>query len=143
MAILVAYDGSPPARKAVEHAVAEHPGAELVLLRVFEAAGGSLEAGFDLVRERLKAAEDEVDDDELAVDVAEEVRELLDAEDVDYRTETAIGKPAREVVAYVEEHDVDQVVVGSHGRSGVSRVLLGSVAEKVVRRSPTPVTVVR
>ncbi|MFW6265865.1 MAG: universal stress protein, partial [Halanaeroarchaeum sp.] len=44
---------------------------------------------------------------------------------------------------YVEETDVDHVVIGSHGRSGVGRILLGSVAERVVRRSPTPVTVVR
>ncbi|MFD1525685.1 universal stress protein, partial [Halolamina salina] len=37
----------------------------------------------------------------------------------------------------------DHLVVGSHGRTGVSRMLLGSVAEKVVRESPIPVTVVR
>lgn len=39
--------------------------------------------------------------------------------------------------------DVDHVAVGSHGRSGVSRLLLGSVAESVMRRPPVPVTVVR
>jgi nucleotide-binding universal stress UspA family protein len=53
------------------------------------------------------------------------------------------GDPANEIVAYAEETDVDHIVVGSHGRSGLSRVLLGSTAEKVVRRSPVPVTVVK
>jgi nucleotide-binding universal stress UspA family protein len=55
----------------------------------------------------------------------------------------AFGDPAREIVSCAEEEGVDRIVIGSHGRSGASRVLLGSVAETVVRRSPTPVTVVR
>jgi nucleotide-binding universal stress UspA family protein len=47
------------------------------------------------------------------------------------------------IVTYADENDVDHVVLGSHGRKGLTRVLLGSVAEAVVRRSPVPVTVVR
>ena len=54
-----------------------------------------------------------------------------------------MGRPARQIVAYTTENDVDQVVTGTHGRPLVSRVPLGSVAETVVRRSPVPVTVVR
>jgi nucleotide-binding universal stress UspA family protein len=53
------------------------------------------------------------------------------------------GDPAREIVAYADENSVDRVVIGSHGRSGGARILLGSVAENVVRRAPCPVTVVR
>ncbi len=53
------------------------------------------------------------------------------------------GEPSREIVGYAEENDVDHVVMGSHGRTGATRVLFGSVAENVTRRSPTPVTVVR
>jgi nucleotide-binding universal stress UspA family protein len=52
-------------------------------------------------------------------------------------------RPARAIVDYAEEHDVAHTVVGSHGRTGVTRVLLGSVAENVMRRAPCPVTVVR
>ncbi len=55
--------------------------------------------------------------------------------DTTVRTVHEVGHPARTVV--------NHVVVGSHGREGVSRLLLGSVAEKIVRRSPVPVTVVR
>jgi nucleotide-binding universal stress UspA family protein len=56
---------------------------------------------------------------------------------------TEIGRPSRAIVEYAEEHDIDHIVMGSHGRSGVTRILLGSVAETVVRRSPVPVTIVR
>ncbi len=58
-------------------------------------------------------------------------------------TEVETGKPARKIFEFVSENDVDQIVMGSHGRSGVSRLLLGSVAESVIRRSPVPVIVVR
>ena len=58
-------------------------------------------------------------------------------------TAVATGKPARLIVDYAEEHDVDHIVLGSHGRRGLARVLIGSVAETVVRRSPASVTVIR
>jgi nucleotide-binding universal stress UspA family protein len=53
------------------------------------------------------------------------------------------GAAWRQVEAVAKEQNVDLVVVGSHGRRGVSRALLGSVAEKVVRTAPCPVLVVR
>lgn len=136
MAILVAYDGSDPARKAIEHAVRQYPDEELILLRVVELAGGSTSAGINLLKEQLKAEERDED-------VTDELDALLDDKAVDYRVETAVGDPAREIVAFANDHDVGHIIVGSHGRAGVSRVLLGSVAEKVVRRAGTPVTVVR
>ncbi len=54
-----------------------------------------------------------------------------------------IGKPAQTIIETAETGDIDHIVMGSHGRQGVSRLLLGSVAETVVRRSPVPVTVAR
>jgi nucleotide-binding universal stress UspA family protein len=58
-------------------------------------------------------------------------------------TETAEGSPHDEILEYVAEHGIDLVVVGSHGRSGVDRLVMGSVAERVVRLSPVPVLTVR
>jgi nucleotide-binding universal stress UspA family protein len=52
------------------------------------------------------------------------------------------GTPHREIVDYADEHDVDLVVMGTHGRSGLDRVLLGSVATRVVRLADVPVMVV-
>ncbi|ELY59412.1 MULTISPECIES: universal stress protein [Natronococcus] len=137
MAVLVAYDGSASAQKAVEYAFDSHADEEIVLLRVVEAADGSTEAGVNLLQEALRDREQE------ASGSLEDVTEPLDTSETEFRTETAVGKPEREVVAFAEEHDVDHIVIGSHGREGVSRVLLGSVAEKIVRRAPVPVTVVR
>ncbi len=138
MAVLVAYDGSEPARQAAERAFAEHADEEIILLRVVEAADGYTEAGIELVREylanRRKRASERMD---------EELTELVGSKDVDFRTEIAVGDPAREIVRFADEHDIDHIIIGNHGRSGVSRVLLGSVAEKVIRRSSVPVTVVR
>lgn len=137
MTVLVAYDGSAPARKAVEYAFDAHADEEIVLLRVVEAADGSTEAGINLLQEALRDREEKAAN-ELADATAE-----IDTEDVEFRTETAVGKPEREVVSFAEEHDVDHIVIGSHGREGVSRVLLGSVAERIARRAPVPVTIVR
>ena len=59
--------------------------------------------------------------------------------------ETAIhhGNPYRAIRSYVKEHDIAPVIMGTHGRSGIDRYLLGSVAEKTMRTSPVPVMTVR
>lgn len=59
------------------------------------------------------------------------------------KTATDHGNPYRGIRSYVEEHDIDLVVMGTHGRSGIERYLLGSVTEKVVRLSDVPVLTVR
>ena len=53
------------------------------------------------------------------------------------------GAPFLEIIRYAKENDVDLIVLGTHGRSGLAHVLLGSVAERVVRKSPCPVLTVR
>jgi universal stress protein A len=62
-----------------------------------------------------------------------------------YRPEYAvrIGAPADEIVRYADSRDIDLIVMGTHGRSGVAHMVMGSVAEKVVREAPCPVLVVR
>jgi nucleotide-binding universal stress UspA family protein len=52
------------------------------------------------------------------------------------------GDPAEEILRYAERHPIDLIVVGTHGRTGMSRLLLGSVAERVVRGVRCPVLVV-
>jgi universal stress protein A len=48
-----------------------------------------------------------------------------------------------EIIDYIKENEIDLVVMGTHGRSGIEHILIGSVAEKVVRKSPCPVLTVR
>ena len=69
---------------------------------------------------------------------------LTDAEVSELRPECAmrLGAPADEIVKYATEHDIDLIVLGTHGRTGVARLFVGSVAETVVRRAPCPVLAV-
>jgi len=59
------------------------------------------------------------------------------------RTEVQVGRPFVEIIRYAREQKIDLLVMGTHGRSGLSHILLGSVTEKVVRKSPCPVLTVR
>ncbi|MEX2188942.1 MAG: universal stress protein [Pirellulales bacterium] len=54
-----------------------------------------------------------------------------------------VGEPAHEIVRLAEENGADLIVIGSHGRTGVSRLLMGSVAEAVVRRAKCPVLTIK
>lgn len=55
----------------------------------------------------------------------------------------AEGRPSTEIVAHADKHDVDLIVMGTHGRSGLGRAFLGSVADNVIRQAECPVMVVR
>ncbi|NUB90402.1 universal stress protein [Haloterrigena sp. SYSU A558-1] len=138
MKVLVAYDGSAPAQKAVEYAFDEYADEEIVLLRVVEFADGYTEASIRAIQDLLDDREEEA-----AAKLREDLMDLVDTSGVDFQMDVASGDPAREVVEYAEENDVDHILVGSHGRQGVSRILLGSVAERIVRRAPVSVTLVR
>jgi len=74
--------------------------------------------------------------------IADELQLLLaplSSTGVTLHTRIADGNTAAEIVRHAAEHDVDLVVMGTHGRSGFDRLTLGSVAEKVLRKSPCPV----
>jgi nucleotide-binding universal stress UspA family protein len=66
----------------------------------------------------------------------------ISAQDLGCLTVTAQGNPSDEIVAYADKIGADLIVVGTHGRSGLSRAILGSVAEHVLRKARTPVLVV-
>lgn len=142
MTVLVAYDGSDPAQVAVEYAIEEHADKDIVLLRVVEVASGMTDAGLNLVQERFREKPEKLRKD-ARKKVAEEIADKFEDAGLEYETAVVFGDPAQEIVEYAEQNDIDQIVIGNHGRAGVSRVLLGSVGEKVVRRAPMPVTVVR
>lgn len=136
--VLVPIDGSEQAWSALDHAIAEHPEASLTLLYVINpiGAGASAQVGDVGYGEEWYATAER-----RAETLFESAHERVG--DRSFETETAVGRPARAIVKFAEENDIDSVVMGSHGRDGVSRIVLGSVAETVVRRSPVPVTVVR
>ncbi|KAB1187703.1 MULTISPECIES: universal stress protein [Haloferax] len=140
--VLVPVDGSPQSVAALRFAASEWPEAHLTLLKVINPADPDY-------RERALSGSEEWYQDE-----KREAREtfaeakaevgLVDTERVIDEV-TAVGSPAKAIVDELsdDEADYDHVVMGSHGRTGVSRIVLGSVAEEVVRRAPVPVTIVR
>lgn len=139
---LVPVDGSPQAEKALEHVFENHPEATVTAIHVIDPIDGSYSAESAMIgfsEEWYQNAQQH------AENLFDEAREKAEEYDIDLRTETEVGRPARVIVEYAAEADngIDHIVMGSHGRSGVSRILLGSVAETVVRRSNVPVTVVR
>jgi nucleotide-binding universal stress UspA family protein len=71
------------------------------------------------------------------------LQESFDDAGVDLRTEIREGVPHEEILGYADDHDVDLVVMGTHGQSGASNRIVGSVAEEVVRNATTPVLTVR
>jgi nucleotide-binding universal stress UspA family protein len=56
-----------------------------------------------------------------------------------FQREVRVGVDYREIIDYAAKHDIDLIVMATHGRTGLAHVLLGSVAEKVVRKAPCPV----
>ncbi|KYH26543.1 universal stress protein [Halalkalicoccus paucihalophilus] len=139
--VLVPIDGSPQAQEALEYAMRELPHAAFTVLTVLnpaEMSAGGTEMGMASYADQWMEIEKERADERF-----DQARALADEYGVTLDAETVLGPTARGIVDYAEDHDIDQIVMGSHGRDGVSRILLGSVAETVVRRSPCPVTVVR
>ena len=66
-----------------------------------------------------------------------------DAEGLNIVRQKVFGHPASAIVQYAKEHDIDLIVLGTHGRSAIPALVMGSVAENVVRLAPCPVMTVR
>jgi nucleotide-binding universal stress UspA family protein len=140
--ILHPTDFSEPSKYALTYALsfAEEYNAKLCVLHVIEEVSSALY--FDMLQAPPLA--------QLMADIEKQAQkameELIPAETrTKYRAETLIrkGVPFLEIVRCAEETQADIVVCGTHGRTGLKHAIFGSVAEKVVRKSPCPVLSVR
>jgi nucleotide-binding universal stress UspA family protein len=133
--IVVATDGSDSVRRAVEVAtdIAARFDADVHALYVVDA--GEVESSPERVRDELREALRERGD--RALD------EVVEATRGTVTTAIREGSPAAEISAFAREHDADMVAMGTRGRHGENRFLIGSVAERVVRTCPVPVLTVR
>ncbi|MFC6837845.1 universal stress protein [Halomarina ordinaria] len=135
--ILVPTDGSGGMKRVTEHALSLAELCEAtvhVLYVVDETAYASIPEG---TRERVREAL-EGDGDSATKAIAERAVNR----GIDVTREVRWGDPAVAIIAYVVENDIDMIVMGTRGKTGFERYLLGSVAEKVVRVSPVPVVTV-
>jgi nucleotide-binding universal stress UspA family protein len=139
--ILCPVDFSEPSREAVHYAadLAQQFGSELILLSVYQVPGYALPDGVLVAGpETLTEIASEVD---RQLDAWRREAEQRGATNV--RTDSAMGAPHTEIVRYAADRGIELVVIGTHGRTGLKHVLLGSTAEKVVRTAPCPVLTVR
>jgi nucleotide-binding universal stress UspA family protein len=145
--VLVPIDGSPRSERALEHALglSDVQLTAITVINPFDTDPNTIGLQSPTGIPGLPGYSEEWYEGTRA-----EVEELHAAasdraaeEDIELSGEIAVGDPARRIVGYIGDNDVDHVVIGSHDRTDLARILLGSVAERVVRRSPVPVTVVR
>lgn len=142
--ILVPTDGSDESNVAIEYAIEEarNHGSTIHLLHVIQPVqsfdssvgmgGGSVTSNVNMQRmseehsqEILNDARDKIPDDiDLVV------------------SDPIVGTPKEKILEYSEEEDIDMIIMGSHGRTGIDRFLVGSVTEAVVRHSDIPVLTV-
>jgi nucleotide-binding universal stress UspA family protein len=136
--ILVPTDGSDCANQALAIGVdvADIEGAALHLLSVIATAALGVDLRIDIQMEMLE---------ESAHELLDEAAAFADDAGVESTSKTVQYGPSihKAILAYIDEHDIDLVVVGTHGRTGFDRYVLGSVTEYLVRTSPIPVLTVR
>ena len=128
--ILYATDFSSYSNQAYFHAVAlaENHGASLTILYVYSPGFGTGGQGEGEDRDYWRQQLEQI----RRVNAGIPVRHIL-----------LEGDPAAEIVSYARENGVDVIVMGTHGRTGLERLLMGSVAEKVMREAPCSVLVVK
>jgi nucleotide-binding universal stress UspA family protein len=140
--ILLATDFSEPSAAALDYAkaLATAFGARIHVLHVLEDL-----AAHAWTTEVYVAALPGVHE-EMEKQGRERLDALFSAEDrttYQARTELRTGSPFVEIIRYAREENIDLIVMGTHGRGPIAHMLLGSVAERVVRKAPCPVLTVR
>lgn len=133
--LLIATDDSESARRAADHAIelADQLDATLHALSVSEEGPHSSEK-----RDEMRS--DSESDAQRAV---ERVVESASARGVEATSSIRQGVPQEVIVDFAESNAIDMIVVGTVGRSGLDHLVVGSVAEEVVRNAPVPVVTVR
>ena len=137
--VLVPLDGSELAEVVLPHVkemVAGHGEANVVLLRIVEPlpAGTPPAVDFEVVQKAgVKAAEEYL----------ARMKARLTKEGLDVETRVLTGRPAETITDFAQREKVDLIALATHGRSGVSRWVFGSVADRLVRSSSVPILLIR
>ena len=136
--VLIGFDGSPLSERALTYAIETFPDATLTTIYVIN----PIDSVIDVEAGGLPVAENWSDNaQEQATRIHSTATDIAAEHDTELETVTEVGKPARVILEYIDDHGIDQIVMGSHGRAGIDRAILGSVAETVTRRARIPVTI--
>lgn len=135
--ILVPVDFSSYSQSTIDYAsmIAERFGATLILLHVIESLPYSVTDTFKVIEHRNTLQT-------LATSLLENLSDGLRARKLAVKTRLVWGTASREILSEVRRQKPDLIVMGTHGRTGLPHVVLGSVAEKTVRLSGVPVLTV-
>jgi nucleotide-binding universal stress UspA family protein len=137
--IVIATDGSENNQRAISYGIeiAKLSGATVHALYVVDIVSFSsipMDAGWESMYDTLRKEGEKA---------TSEVKELGKVSGVEVREVLLEGHPSNEIIDFAENNNADLIVVGTLGKTGLDRFLMGSVAEKVVRGSKVPVLVVR
>ena len=136
--IVIATDGSENTQRATSYGItiAKLSGATVHALHVVDTSSFSQSwtVGWETIYDILKKEGQKA---------TSKVKECGEASGVDVREVLLEGHPSGEIINFAENNNIDLIVMGTLGKTGLDRFLMGSVAEKVVRNSKVPVLVVR
>ena len=138
--ILCPVDFSEFTKDVVAYAadISRQYGAELHVLHVIPNLTYFTPYESFLTPENLVAMEKNIQDE-----VDRDFKKVLSAVGIDVRKVVRTGVAFVEIIDYAKTEGIDLIVMGTHGRSGIEHILIGNVAEKVVRKSPCPVMTIR
>jgi nucleotide-binding universal stress UspA family protein len=134
--ILVPTDGSDPARAAIDHAVTLAGLCDARIHGLFVTDSGTAEK----IGGRYPQRTDQLES--VGQEALEELESVAAAESVETTVGVVGGTAHDEIVRYADDNDIDIIVMGTRGRQGVDRYLLGSVTERVVRTASQAVLTV-
>ena len=137
MKIAVAVDGSDNALRAAEHAImlAQHlPEAQLEIIYVADHNKAKDEHLLAQSPESLSLKREQK---------IQPVLKLANSVGVEIEITMLKGNPSQEIIKYVKEHSIEQLVIGSRGLNTFQEMLLGSVSHKVMKHASCPVTIVK
>jgi nucleotide-binding universal stress UspA family protein len=136
--ILVPVDGSEQSLAALEYAADRFPEGRITIFHAVAPPLGyeseAIDEGLgDFIENLTKRGET----------ILDSAVQTIEDDDLVVETDLGHGKPARSIIDYAIENEVDQIIMGSQGRSLPARIILGSVADTVSRRSTVPVTLIQ
>ncbi len=136
--IVIPFDGSEPSKRAGSKALelAKDQGAEVIGIKVISFTG-ELIAPTDALWARI-----EKDLHAKAQGIIDELVSMASEQGVELKTEILEGEASTEVLRYVNENNVDLIVMGHSGRGGIGKKIMGSRAARIIKDAPCPVMVV-
>jgi nucleotide-binding universal stress UspA family protein len=143
--ILVTLDGSEASETALPHMETVYKGCEkpkVTLLRVVEPVQvPSLEPGTVITSEMMREAEATLVEE--AKKYLKDVSVRLNKVGIPVTAQVIVGKPADTILDYISKNDIDLLIMSSHGHSGVTRWVWGSVADRILHHACIPITLIR